>query len=116
MKIPSEIKNKIKREDEYNKQRTEKNREKLKRRIKNKKDEKDNDELRQERLKKNVPKTLENTREVDETIVNGDEEVLQEEETDEFADYFKGDVKPNLLVTTCRRPSAVNIIINVVCL
>lgn len=38
-----------------------------------------------------IPRTLDNTREVDDTIVApGDEEVLADEEEDEFAPYFSG--------------------------
>jgi len=56
---------------------------------------------------KQPQKTLENTREVDETIVDpNDEEVLQDEETDQFADYFKGR-HPKILITTGREASGV---------
>ncbi|CAJ0637669.1 7320_t:CDS:2 [Entrophospora sp. SA101] len=42
------------------------------------------------RLKKNVPKTLDNTREVDETIIGvDDDEVFEEEVSDEFSKYFQ---------------------------
>nr|CAG8535895.1 10577_t:CDS:2 [Entrophospora candida] len=42
------------------------------------------------RLKKNVPKTLDNTREVDETIIGVDnDEVFEEEVSDEFSKYFQ---------------------------
>jgi ribosome production factor 1 len=62
----------------------------------------DNPELKQQRLAENIQKTLENTREVEETLVNGDEQVLEEEQFDEFAEYFKGK-PPKVLVTTSRR-------------
>ncbi|KAJ3331362.1 hypothetical protein HDU76_003380 [Blyttiomyces sp. JEL0837] len=101
--LPSDIRNKHKREEVYNKQRSEKARLKLKKRIKIKKAEEENPELKEERLKSNVPKTIENTREVDETVVEGDdEEVFKSEEIDEFASYFNGQA-PKILVTTSRR-------------
>ncbi|KAI9339313.1 anticodon-binding protein [Obelidium mucronatum] len=100
---PNEIKNKIKRSEVVNKLRTEKARQKLKRRMKTRKEEAANPELKEERLAANVPKTLENTREADETIVDADdEEVFASEETDEFAEYFNG-TTPKVLVTTSRR-------------
>lgn len=53
-----------------------------------------------------MPRTLENTREVDETVVQpDDEEVLQDEEEDEFQAYFAGEKKPKLFITTRPRPS-----------
>lgn len=73
--LVSSIRNKIKREEVYNEQRAEKNRQKLNKRLKEKKLEASNPELKEERLKNNVPKTLENTREMDETIVEEDDEV-----------------------------------------
>ncbi|KAJ3030476.1 UNVERIFIED_CONTAM: hypothetical protein HDU68_008892 [Siphonaria sp. JEL0065] len=100
---PNDIKNKIKRSEVVNKLRIEKNQQKLKRRMKTRKEEAANPELKEERLATNVPKTLENTREADETIVDADdEEVFASEETDEFAQYFNGKT-PKVLVTTSRR-------------
>jgi hypothetical protein len=56
-----------------------------------------------------LPRTLESTREFDETIVNPeDEEVKEDEATDEFAEYFKGNVTPKIFVTTSINPSAVS--------
>jgi ribosome production factor 1 len=72
--IPSQIKNKVKREEVFNKQRQTKNQIKLKKRLKQKKEEAANPELKEERLKNNVPNTLENTREFDETIVDHEDE------------------------------------------
>ncbi|KAJ3300284.1 Ribosome production factor 1 [Borealophlyctis nickersoniae] len=102
---PSDIKNKFKREEVFHKRKAEKAKEKLKRRQKLKKAEKDNPELKEERLKNNQPKTLETLREFDETVVGEDVEVFADEETDEFAEYFKG-LPPKILVTTSRRASA----------
>ncbi|KAJ3416937.1 Ribosome production factor 1 [Chytridiales sp. JEL 0842] len=104
--VPSEIKNKVKREEVFNKQKAAKRQLKLKKRLKQKKEEEENPELKEERLKNNVPNTLENTREVDETIVDPeDEEVLKSEDIDEFSPYFNG-LPPKILVTTSRRATA----------
>ena len=47
-------------------------------------------------------KTLENTREKDETMVHpDDQEVLMDAETDEMAGYFKLKQAPKVLLTTC---------------
>ncbi|KAJ3326396.1 Ribosome production factor 1 [Gonapodya sp. JEL0774] len=102
---PSQIRNKMKREEVFHKLKSEKRRSKLKARMATKKDEELNPELKEERLKKNVPKTLDNTREFDETVVGDDDEVLKEEEIDEFASYFRDGIQPNILVTTSRRPA-----------
>uniref|UniRef100_A0A8C4QM40 Ribosome production factor 1 n=1 Tax=Eptatretus burgeri TaxID=7764 RepID=A0A8C4QM40_EPTBU len=54
---------------------------------------------------KPIPKTLENQREPDETIVQPqDEEVLLEENSDELSAYFSGQEVPKILVTTSDRP------------
>ena len=53
-----------------------------------------------------IPRTLDNTREADETIVTPeDEEVLADETTDEFSDYFLRGKIPNIMVTTRPKPS-----------
>ncbi|KAJ3214075.1 Ribosome production factor 1 [Clydaea vesicula] len=102
----SKIPNKIKREDVYNKIRSQKNKDKLLKRKQQKKEEELDPSLKEERLKNNLPNTLENTREFDETIVEDDEEVLKEEEIDDFSQYFNDSLQPKILVTTSRRPSA----------
>jgi ribosome production factor 1 len=62
----------------------------------------------EEEEKKKVTKTLDNTREFDETIVApNDEEVLKDEQVDEFAEYFQGDKVPSILITTCISPTQV---------
>src|SRR4051812_19683343 len=54
----------------------------------------------------NISKTLENTREFDETIVEPDDtEVFEDEASDEFSSYFKEGVSPKMLITTSKRPS-----------
>merc|ERR1719223_156947 len=56
---------------------------------------------------KQTPKTLENTREKEHTMVRpDDDEVMGDEASDEFADYFSGELRPKILVTTRPRPSA----------
>ena len=53
-----------------------------------------------------MPKTIENTRVPDETIVlPDDDEVLQDERTDEFASYFDRTITPKVLITSANRPS-----------
>jgi len=64
----------------------------------------------EEEKKKKVTKTLDNTREYDETIVlPDDQEVLKDEEVDEFAEFFKGDKPPSILITTCTSPTPASI-------
>eukprot|EP00963_Diacronema_lutheri_P003358 scaffold281_cov318-Pavlova_lutheri.AAC.41 len=54
------------------------------------------------------PKTLENTREKDETVIRSDdEEIGQDLAEDEFAQYFNREVSPKVLLTTGRKPTAV---------
>lgn len=51
-------------------------------------------------------KTLDNTRESDETVVAADdEEVIADEAIDEFSSYFQGDVEPKIIITSCYKPS-----------
>ncbi|KRY01893.1 Brix domain-containing protein F44G4.1, partial [Trichinella pseudospiralis] len=55
------------------------------------------------------PKTLENTREYDETIVlPNDEEEVYEENTDEIAPYFQMKTKPKVLLTTSPKAKVVS--------
>lgn len=55
------------------------------------------------------PKTIESTRERDETMVpNEDTEVQEELAMDEFSSYFKGDVVPKIAITTSRKPTKVD--------
>lgn len=51
---------------------------------------------------KQVPRTIENTREDDVTFVKaGDEDIAIEEEQDEFAAHFNNERPPHVLLTTC---------------
>lgn len=53
-----------------------------------------------------TPRTLESTREVDDTFVAADDvEVAADEADDEFAHFFNGTLTPKLMVTTRIRPS-----------
>ena len=60
----------------------------------------------------NKQKTLDNTREHEETLVRidengaGDEEVMADEAEDEFAKYFSDATRPKLCITTRPRPSS----------
>jgi hypothetical protein len=55
---------------------------------------------------KRVPRTIENTREKDPTIIRADDEdVAMEEEQDEFAAHFRNDRPPNVLLTTSYKSS-----------
>lgn len=57
---------------------------------------------------KQTPKTLEDKREADETIVKlADEEVMRDIEEDEFASYYKQGVVPKIMITTSECPSTV---------
>ena len=57
---------------------------------------------------KTVPRTLENTREPEETIVlPDDDEVLQDEKTDELADVFDRKIATKVLILSYTRPSMV---------
>ena len=73
--LPAAIKNKIKRSEVYHKLKSDKAQDKFKRRQQLKKEEAADPSLKEERLAENVPGTLENLREKDETIVGEDEEV-----------------------------------------
>lgn len=63
-------------------------------------------EARGEPVVRGVPKTIENSREADETIVpDDDSEVDDDEAFDEFDSYFTGGKTPKIIVTTQRKPS-----------
>ncbi|EDO43977.1 predicted protein [Nematostella vectensis] len=86
----------------YWKEKIRKAKEKRERRKKRKREEQ---ELGDEAPPKQVPRTIENTRVQDETMVDPlDEEVLQDESTDELSYYFKREVTPKVLITSSDRP------------
>ncbi|KFM57961.1 Ribosome production factor 1, partial [Stegodyphus mimosarum] len=96
----SEIKNKQKRLEEYLKLKKEK--QKLKKEKKKK--------IRKaiaagEDVPKQVPRTLENTREPDETMVEiDDQEVILDQNIDEFASHNNREVPPKVLITCSENP------------
>ena len=101
---PGEIANKIKRSQVYHKQLHEK---KLEASAARRARQRAAAEAGAAAPPKQVPRTLDNTREVDDTVVApGDEEVLLDEAGDEFAPYFAGARSPKLMITTKVRPSA----------
>ncbi|CAO3587948.1 unnamed protein product [Absidia cylindrospora] len=104
--LPSDIKNKHKRENLYHKLRKEKIKAKSDRRKQIAKDEEKNPELKEKRLRENVPKTLDNTREKDDTMAADDDEVAQDEALNGLASYFTG-TKSKVVVTTSKRCSKV---------
>jgi len=54
---------------------------------------------------KQVARTIDNTREADDTMLEADdEEVAADEEVDEFASYFKG-TPPKVMISTNKAPS-----------
>lgn len=64
--------------------------------------------MNQERLKTNIPATLENKREYDETILKDpqDPDLLADLANDEFASFFAdASATPKLLITTSHHPS-----------
>ena len=56
-----------------------------------------------------MPKTLDNMRVYDETMVNPqDDEVIADEASDEISTYFNREITPKILLTTSDRPSPVS--------
>ncbi|KAI8866166.1 Brix-domain-containing protein [Ramicandelaber brevisporus] len=115
--MPSQIKNKHKREEVYLRMKKAQGKVKRERRAELRKVERDNPELKEQRLKENVPATLENTREYDATVVGVDEdgdgqgggedaEVVADEAEDELASYFVDGVAPKVVVTTSPKAHA----------
>ena len=97
---PSHIPNKLKRSEmmgKYLQQKRAQKKEKRRQRIK------ETAELGEEeqQAQKQTPKTIDNTRELEPTMV-----LLQEDQADdEFAPYFSGNAQPKVLITTRPRPS-----------
>ncbi|KAI0228005.1 Ribosome production factor 1 [Lamellibrachia satsuma] len=99
----SSIKNKQRRTEAYRQMKREQR--KLKNKEKKKK-KKEAEMLGDKAPPKQVPKTIENMRVYDETMVAPeDEEVRKDEMEDEIAPYFKREVTPKVLITTTDRPS-----------
>eukprot|EP00310_Coccolithus_braarudii_P014679 CAMPEP_0183341232 /NCGR_PEP_ID=MMETSP0164_2-20130417/7508_1 /TAXON_ID=221442 /ORGANISM="Coccolithus pelagicus ssp braarudi, Strain PLY182g" /LENGTH=309 /DNA_ID=CAMNT_0025511489 /DNA_START=242 /DNA_END=1171 /DNA_ORIENTATION=+ len=97
------IKNKIKRQQMYHKLKKEGDKAaKQARKLR----QKEAEELG-EAAPQTVQRTLDNTREADDTVVGpDDEEVAGEDALDEFAAHFSGEVPPRTMITTGRYPSA----------
>lgn len=101
---PSHIKNKLKRSEVYGKYLLQKKALKRQQRIQRAKEA---EALGEDVKVPNRQKTLDNTREVEPTMVQpGDLEVMGDEASDEFADYFSDTVRPKILVTTRPKPSS----------
>jgi ribosome production factor 1 len=99
---PSHINNKLKRSEMYGKYVQQKKTMKKESRIQR---EKEAAALGDEAVtKKQTPKTIDNTRELETTMVLDDPQVAADEAEDEFAPYFDGE-KPKVLITTRPRPS-----------
>lgn len=72
-----------------------------------KKRKRESEAMGEKEVPKKVPKTIENMRVFDETMVNPeDEEVMMDEATDELSSYFNRETLPKILITTCDRPSS----------
>ena len=103
----SEIKNKIRRNEEWVKLKRQKKKEKKARQEERKKER---EALGDEAPPKLVPKTIDSMREYDETTVGGkegaeeDEEVEQDIVNDEFAEYFSKSYEPKVLITCGDNP------------
>merc|ERR1712194_413573 len=99
----SRIKNKCKRTQMYQESKHVAKKEASKARRKR---QKEHELLGEDAPPKQEPRTLDNTREKDDTMVDGDEEVAEDEKMDEFAKYFNG-AAPKIMITSnfAKRPS-----------
>jgi ribosome production factor 1 len=106
VKNPGRIKNKMKRAEVYVKYKSQKKAEKRKLRLEKVKEV---EELGEKAPPKQIPRTLENTREYEETMVKpGDnnsnnsefQEILGDEADDEFSKFFNNDIQPKIMITT----------------
>ena len=102
MAATKHIKNRMKRQEVY--QRIKKGKKDLKK-AKKEQRKKDAEDPEKKNLPKQEPKTLDNMREEDETIMlTDDEEVRNDEDEDEFAAYFDGEA-PKTIITSANKPS-----------
>ena len=64
------------------------------------------EELGEEAVPKEEAKTIESMKVADETVIreSDEEEVLGEDNIDEFNKYFKSETEPKIMFTTNRRP------------
>ncbi|KXN84262.1 Brix domain-containing protein C4F8.04 [Leucoagaricus sp. SymC.cos] len=116
---PSSIKNKLKREEVTRKAKKAKTQAKLQKRLDQAKLEANDPAAKKKRLAENVPKTLDNAREFDPSILSNDsnqagpshstqEEVAADIASDSFASYFTTDDPtrpPKILITTSPKAS-----------
>ncbi|XP_077248310.1 ribosomal RNA processing Brix domain protein [Tasmannia lanceolata] len=101
--LPSLIKNKLKRSAIHAKVKNEKKVEKKKKNKLRDAAEKRALELGEEPPAKKVPRTIENTREFDETVCKpDDEELFAGNDADEFSSILRQECIPKILITTCR--------------
>eukprot|EP00041_Stephanoeca_diplocostata_P009902 m.156607 g.156607 ORF g.156607 m.156607 type:complete len:435 (+) comp17941_c0_seq1:153-1457(+) len=98
---PGLIRNKMKRHEIHKEQMLQKKKD---RKLGREKRKREREELGDNAPKTKDPRTIENTREFDETIVDpDDEEVIKDQETDELSSYFDGR-PPKIIVTTSNKP------------
>jgi ribosome production factor 1 len=98
------IKNKQRRTEAFKKLKLAKQKAKKEERKRKEKERKD---LGDDAVPKEKPKTIESMRVYDETVVNpDDEEVLQDEDMDEWASYFRREKPAKILITTTDRPNS----------
>lgn len=103
--ILSKVKNKIIRNELYTKERKDKDKKRRELRTARRKEEKLDPAKKEKRLAEAVTHTLESKREFDETVVEEDDEQIQQEDAeDEYATYFNKEVTPKVLITTSKNP------------
>ncbi|KDP24558.1 hypothetical protein JCGZ_25122 [Jatropha curcas] len=101
--LPSMIKNKEKRSAAHAKLRHQKKLEKRKKLKSRDADEKRALELGEEPPPRQIPRTIENTREFDETVCKpDDDELFAGNDADEFSPIMRRERTPKILITTCR--------------
>lgn len=101
--LPSTIKNKERRSAVHAKLKQQKKLEKRKKLKERDAAEKRALELGEEPAPKKIPRTIENTRELDETVCRpDDEELFAGNDCDEFSSILKRERAPKILLTTCR--------------
>ncbi|KAF4610878.1 hypothetical protein D9613_006961 [Agrocybe pediades] len=119
---PSQIKNKIKREEVINKTRKARNQQKLQKRLAQAKLEASDPAAKKKRLAENVPRTLDNMRQFDPSILTADPSssnsldassqeaaLVADLDNDPFAEYFNSTddplIPPKILITTSPKAS-----------
>ncbi|KAG6552717.1 hypothetical protein Mapa_005664 [Marchantia paleacea] len=104
--LPSQIRNKCKRSEAYAKVKNEKKKAKKQKIKLRDQAEKEALELGNVPPPRKIPRTIENTREADETVAQADDEELQAEEcADEFSQYFAHEITPKVIITTSQQNS-----------